>query len=179
MSADRVARLHRLIAGTSPSEAQEEKLRTQKKPIQRKFGLLDLASGDTTTVDAVEGFAFNASGTHLALRRYPPERPGAPAEAPVSDDAGVPGATLIVRELATGRDTTFGNVSEYAWQDKGKHLAFAINADDKTGNGIHLYDPSDRIAARPRLRLRRVYRARLAPRRGRSRRPSREDGREA
>ena len=131
-----------LAYGIGHSESQEEKLRAQKKPVQRKLGLLNLKSGETTTVDAVEGFAFNASGTHLAMRRYAPERPGPPAEGAASDDAGTPGATLIVRELSSGRDTTFGNVSEYAWQDKGKYLAFAINADDKTGNGVHLYDPA-------------------------------------
>ena len=42
-----------------------------------------------------------------------------------------------MRQLATGRDTTFGNVSEYAWQDlpqRGRWLALTINAEDKTGN---------------------------------------------
>ena len=54
------------------------------------------------------------------------------------------GATLIVRNLAAGRDTTFGNVSEYAWQDlpkQGRLLALAISAEDKTGNGVQLFDP--------------------------------------
>jgi dipeptidyl aminopeptidase/acylaminoacyl peptidase len=124
------------------SEAEEEKLRQQKKPIQRKLGLLDLESGQKTTIDGVETFAFNAGGTHLAVRRYAPERQGQPAEASSSEEAGSPGATLIVRELATGRDTTFGHVSEYAWQHKGPLLALAINADDQTGNGLHLYEPS-------------------------------------
>lgn len=131
-----------LAYGIGYSEAQEEKLRAQKKPIQRKLGLLSLGAAEPATVDAVESFAFNASGTHIAMRRYAPERQGAPAEPPPGDDPNTPGATLIVRELATGRDTSFGNVSEYAWQDKGRLLAFAINADDKTGNGVHLYDPS-------------------------------------
>ncbi len=131
-----------LAYGIGYSEAQEEKLRQQKKPVHRKLGLLNLSSGETVTVDGVEAFAFNPRGTHLAMRRYAPERQGPPAESAPSDDAGTPGATLIVRDLASGRDTTFGNVSEYAWQDKGPLLAFAINADDKTGNGVQLYDPS-------------------------------------
>jgi hypothetical protein len=45
---------------------------------------------------------------------------------------------LIVRQLAGGSDTTFGNVSEYAWQDlprSGRLLALVISAEDKTGNG--------------------------------------------
>src|SRR5579863_5608281 len=36
------------------SEAQDEKLRQQKKPIQRKMGLLNLSTGEQTVVDAVE-----------------------------------------------------------------------------------------------------------------------------
>jgi dipeptidyl aminopeptidase/acylaminoacyl peptidase len=121
------------------SEAQEEKLRQQKKPIQRKLGTLKLASGDMTTVDGIETFAFNASGTHLAMKRYAPERKDQP-ETPLPDEAPV-GTTLIVRHLATGRDTTFGNVTEFAWQDEGKMLALTISADDKTGNGVQLFDP--------------------------------------
>jgi dipeptidyl aminopeptidase/acylaminoacyl peptidase len=131
-----------LAYGIGYSEAQEEKLRQQKKPVQRKLGLLNLASGEVTTIDAVESFAFNAAGTHLAMRRYAPERKD-PVPPPSVEDATVAaGATLIVRELATGRDTAFGNVSEFAWQDKGTLLAFTISAEEKTGNGVQLYDPA-------------------------------------
>ena len=127
------------------SEAQEEKARQQKKPLQRKAGLLNLATGETTVVDAVESFAFDAAGTHIALRRFPPERKE-PAPAPSVEDATVPaGATLIVRDLATGRDTTFGNVSEFAWQDKGALIAFTISADGQTGNGVQLYEPASAV----------------------------------
>ena len=122
------------------SEAQEEKLRQQKKPIHRKAGILNLASGEAITVDGVETFAFNASGTHIALKRYAPERKDAPEAAPQPEETPA-AATLIVRHLATGRDTTFGNVTEFAWQDKGRLLAFVIGADDKTGNGVQLFDP--------------------------------------
>ena len=121
------------------SESQEEKLRQQKKPVQRKAGILNLSSGEIFTVDGIESFAFNASGTHLALKRYAPERKE-PADAPASPDDGPAAATLIVRELASGRDTTFGNVTEFDWHDKSDLLALAIGAEDKTGNGIQLFD---------------------------------------
>src|SRR5262245_61565566 len=83
------------------SEAQEEKLRQQKKPIHRMPGLLNLSSGETATFDAIDSFAFSPTGTHVAMRRYPPERPaggGSPAggPAPAADDAPPAGATLIV-----------------------------------------------------------------------------------
>ena len=68
------------------SEAQEEKLRQQKKPIHRKLGTLRLASGDMTTLEGIESFAFNASGTHLAMKRYAPERKDSQST-PAADDA--------------------------------------------------------------------------------------------
>jgi dipeptidyl aminopeptidase/acylaminoacyl peptidase len=126
------------------SEAQEEKLRKDKKPVQRKLGLLNLASGERVVIDGIESFAFSANGAYLAMRRYAPERKDAPpADASAEQDAA-PGATLIVRQLSSGRDTTFGNVSEYAWQDlpkSGRLLALTISAEDKTGNGVQLFNP--------------------------------------
>src|SRR5229473_6245354 len=41
------------------SESQEEKMRKDKKPVQKKLGLLNLATGEQTVVDAVESFAFS------------------------------------------------------------------------------------------------------------------------
>ena len=43
--------------------------------------------------------------------------------------------TVIVRNLATGQDTTFGNVGETAWQasDTGHLLAMTISADGQAG----------------------------------------------
>ena len=130
------------------SEAQDEKLRQQKKPIQRKLGLMNLATGDQIVVDAVEACSFSPNGTYLAMRKYAPEKSAAAnaspdAAAPADADDNPQGATLVVRQLSTGHDTSFGNVSEYAWQDlphTGTLLAMAINADDKTGNGVQLFN---------------------------------------
>ncbi len=125
-------------------EAQEEKLRKEKKPVHRKLGLMNLASGEQTVIEGIESFAFSADGAFLAVRRYPPEKKESPdAAAAESEDA--PGATLIVRQLADGRDTTFGNAAEFAWQDlpqRGHLLAIAINSEEKTGNGVQLFDPA-------------------------------------
>lgn len=125
------------------SEAQEEKLTKEKKPIQRKLGLLNLATGEQTVVEGIESFAFSSNGAYLAMRRYPPKK-DAPEAAASAEADDTPGATLIVRQLASGRDTTFGNVSAFAWQDlpkQGRLLALTISAEDKTGNGVQLFDP--------------------------------------
>ena len=55
------------------SEEQEAKLRKDKKPVHKRLGILELASGRETIVDGVESFAVSPSGTHVAMRRYAPE----------------------------------------------------------------------------------------------------------
>jgi dipeptidyl aminopeptidase/acylaminoacyl peptidase len=127
------------------SEEAADKLRRDKKPVENKAGLLNLASGEQTTVDTVESFAFSPTGTWIAMRRYPPAppTPAPPTPAAGADDGPPRGATLILRELATGRDVTFGNVSDIAWQDQkrtGTLLAFTISTTDKTGNGVQVFD---------------------------------------
>lgn len=121
------------------SELDREKLVRDKKPVQNKLGLMNLATGEMTTIDGFESFSFDGTGQYLAMRRYAPERPaGAPAANP--DEPG--GTTVIVRALAAGTDASFGNVNEYAWQDDGSLLAMAISASDKTGNGLQLLNAS-------------------------------------
>ena len=144
--------------GIGYSEAHEERLRTQRRPIHRKLGLLKLdGTSKPLVIDGIESFSMDPSGAFVAMRRYAPERTAsggnasnASPQSPLQNAADPPaptGVTVIVRELATGRDTTFGNVAEFAWQSvtepsrlKGRMLAFIISTDDKTGNGIHLYD---------------------------------------
>ena len=130
------------------SEAQEEKLRKDKKPIQNKLGLTNLTTGEQSEIEGIDTFAFSPSGTWLAMRRYAPEKPataggGGDTAAKPSEDESPEGATLIVRDLASGRDIALGNASEYLWQVyrlKGHLLAFAIASPDKTGNGIQVFD---------------------------------------
>jgi dipeptidyl aminopeptidase/acylaminoacyl peptidase len=142
------------------SEADQEKLRSEQKPVQNKLGLLNLATDETTTFDAVESFAFSPDGAYLAIRPYGPERASgaaAPAAgggrggrggAGASDQAeDAPGTTLIVRQLASGRDMTFGNVSQFAWQDAERThlLAMTISAPGKMGNGVQLLDAETNV----------------------------------
>jgi dienelactone hydrolase len=128
------------------SEAQEEKLKKDKKPVQKKLGLLNLATGEQTVIEAIESFAFSPDGSYLAMRRYPPEKKDSEKkDSPETSADGEesPGATLVLRQLASGRETSFANVSEFAWQDlpkSGTMLAMAINAEDKTGNGIQIFN---------------------------------------
>jgi hypothetical protein len=132
-------------------------------PAQNKLGLMNLATGDQTVVDGIDSFAFSPAGTWLAMRQYPPERAAATGGTAAGRGGGgggrggrggrggggggaddnTPGATLVLRQLANGRDTALGNVSEFAWQDwkhRGNLLAMAITTGEKTGNAIQLFD---------------------------------------
>ena len=126
------------------SEAQEEKMRKDKKPVQHKMGLLNLATGEQTVIEAIDSFAFSPDGSYLAMRRYPPEKKEAEKKDDGSPDGDeTPGATLVLRQLSSGRETLFASVSEYAWQDlpkRGTLLAMTTSAEDKTGNGVQIFN---------------------------------------
>jgi len=148
-----------LAYGIGQSETEQERLRSEQRPVQNKLGLLNLASGETTTLDAIESFSFSPDGAYLVLRPYGPERAAAGA-APAAGGRGgrgggdgaaaaeeALGTALVVRHLAEGRDTSFGNVSQFAWQDaeRAHLLAMIISASGKTGNGVQLFDPETKV----------------------------------
>lgn len=114
--------------GVSPDE--RERLTEQKKPIRNKLGILDLAASDETIVDDVASFVFSEGGEYLAMRAYPPKG----SERSVAD--------LLIRNLASGTISNFGNVSAFAWAEVGTLLAMTIETETGTGNGVHLYDPA-------------------------------------
>jgi dipeptidyl aminopeptidase/acylaminoacyl peptidase len=110
--------------GVSPEE--NERLTQQKQPVHMRFALLDLTTGDTMSVPEIASFRFSNDGRFVALRGYPAE--------------GRTAADVVVRELATGRLATFGNVSEFDWSEAGSLLAFTVQTVSGTGNGLQLYD---------------------------------------
>jgi len=126
------------------SEADQKKLKDDKKPVENKLALVNLAAGEMSTIDGIESFAFSPDGASLAMKRYVP---AGSSNAPAPPAGEKPGTVLLVRRLASGLDTAFGNISQYAWQDgdKGRFLAMIVSVDGKTGNGVHLYDPESGV----------------------------------
>lgn len=107
---------------------ERKKLEKKKEPVHTKFGLLGLVNGDSTVIKDVASFAFSGNGRFVAMKRYAPE------------DRKNKSADLVVRNLNTGSDFSFGNVAEYSWQEDGALLAVIIDTEGKTGNGIQLFD---------------------------------------
>ncbi|MGH7620589.1 MAG: prolyl oligopeptidase family serine peptidase [Gemmatimonadaceae bacterium] len=93
-------------------------------PNRNKVVAVDLRTGRSTTFDDIQSYSLSGDGTHIALRRY-----GTP---------GRRGSDIIVRDLDAGTDLTFGNVSEFGWNESGSLLAMLIDVEGHTGNGVQL-----------------------------------------
>jgi dipeptidyl aminopeptidase/acylaminoacyl peptidase len=117
--------------GVGPKE--RKKLEDQKKPVRTRLGLRDLATGDTLLVDDVAGFDFSDDGAYLAMRRFPPNG---------ANDRKHQGVDIVVRDLASGIETNFGNVAQFAWQEEGGLLAMVIDAEGQAGNGVQIFEPA-------------------------------------
>ncbi|MFL5616454.1 MAG: prolyl oligopeptidase family serine peptidase [Gemmatimonadaceae bacterium] len=91
-----------------------------------KVGIVDLGSGAKTVLSDIQSFALSKDGAHVALRRY------------AAADTHAHGADVVVRDLEEGTDLTFGNVTDFAWNDDGTLLAMIVDVEGKTGNGVQL-----------------------------------------
>ncbi len=112
-----------------PSPAERERLQSERKPVRNRAGIVNLATLEIVELGDVASFQFSGDGRYLTLRGYPPEGR--------QDGA----ADLIVRDLASGTMINFGNVTGFAWSDRGALLAMTIRTGNGTGNSVQLYDP--------------------------------------
>ncbi len=143
-----------LACSAGSSEADQDRARKAGRPIQNKLKLIELASINITTVDDISGYFFSGDGLFLAFRHGGAGgggrggnngggggRGGRGGNGGDNADRSDPaGATVTIRNLATGVDTTFGNVTNVAWQDTGATLAMTLGVEGRTGNAIEVFD---------------------------------------
>jgi len=150
---------HWLACEATVSEAEQDRLKKARRPVQNKLSLLELATGAVTHIEDVQSFAFAGRQEYVAFRRYPPSRDtGGAAATPAGGRGGVGGrggggagdgetdpvgAALTVRDLATGTDTSFGGVTAYSWQDAGTNLAMTVGLEGRAGNALQVFDPKN------------------------------------
>jgi dipeptidyl aminopeptidase/acylaminoacyl peptidase len=114
----------------APTRKEAAQLKKQKKPLQNKVSLLELATGKSTEFAKIRRFAFGGgSSGWLALHRYAPE-----SQLPEKDRPK--GSDLLLRELPTGAELNVGNVAEFAFDKPGRWIAWSVDALDQAGNGI-------------------------------------------
>ena len=110
-----------------------------------RMELCELATGRTQSWQRMQSGEFNATATHLILRR----RAGgagtgrgagpAPAAAPAAPTAAR-GTDAVVHELASGRSLFLGSVGDITFNRQGDLLAYSVDAQVRDGNGLFLID---------------------------------------
>ncbi len=121
-----------------PTREEAKNLKKQKKKAYNNVSLLNLVSGEKIEFEKISKFVFSGEGSFwLALHKYPPETNGMPSENDKENDKWR-GADLILHELETGGDLNIGNVAEFSFDKKGDWLAWIVDAQEKTGNGIQM-----------------------------------------
>ena len=127
-----------------PSSREAKKLKKDKKPMQTKVVLVELATGKKTEFDKTRRFSFSGEkAAAIALHRYPADAAG-PAAPPSAAATGAgaadrpAGSDLLLYDLASGSELNLGNVGEFAFDKKGDWLACLVDARDKAGNGVLL-----------------------------------------
>jgi len=130
-------------------------------PPPRRAELRNLTTGTVQSWQDIQSITFNATSTHLVLRRRPPtpaggrggsgsaEAPGGPAPGGAQSGGGAGGANtpagprgvdVILVDLETGRHQLLGDVGDIAFNKKGDLLAYTVDGTLKDGNGLFVFD---------------------------------------
>jgi dienelactone hydrolase len=121
-----------------PKREEAKKLKKQKKKVYNNVTLLNLASEEKVEFEKINRFAFSGEDSSwLALHKYPPETTGMPP-GNASEKDKWRGTDLILHELASGKNLNIGNVAEFGFDKKGNWLAWIVDAQEKSGNGIQM-----------------------------------------
>jgi dipeptidyl aminopeptidase/acylaminoacyl peptidase len=111
-----------------PSKEEENKLKKNKKPVLTSTGLMNLETGQKVLFDRSESVEFSNNSMYLAVLR----------KKPADDNSKHDGKDLILKKLSDGSLTNIGNVSSYSFNKKGTLLAYTIDADGMSGNGVYI-----------------------------------------
>ena len=129
----------------SPTFKEGKRLKKERKPLQNKVAVINLATEKKVEFEKVKRFSFSGeNASWIVLHKYGPESatPAMPAPPASASGASTPapdkatGSDLILRELSTGNELNVGNVADYAFTKKGDWLAWTIDANEKSGNGV-------------------------------------------
>ena len=137
-----------------PDREAAQENRKQHRPSRNKVGLVDLASGEKLEFEDVRSFGFSGeTAGWVALHMYAPQGQssagggaggggGPGGRAPGGDAAdstdSARGSDLILRELSSGLELNVGNVAEFAFDKSGQKLAWVVDTEGRSGNGVQL-----------------------------------------
>jgi len=104
-------------------DKEQKKAKKQKSEINDKV-LVNMTNSDTLLIQGVTKYSFSEKDSYLAMLRK---------------NEGV--NTLLIQDLKTQSQISFGNIKSFEWQKKGELLAMIVETKDSTANGVQLYDP--------------------------------------
>lgn len=99
------------------------------KQLYTKLHLIELQTGKKTSIEKAGSFSFNGKNvSHMAVS--------------VAKDRNnkATGSDLLLMHLTSGKIQNIGNTGDYGFNKNGGLLVYAIDAADKTGNGLYLLD---------------------------------------
>lgn len=143
----------------SPTQEEAEKLKKEKnkkeQKIKLKLGVINLSTGQLTTVERVKSFKFpKENGQWLAYlkEKEEPETPTEkkdekqPAKTPEEEKESEKkpeikyGSLLVLRSLETGKERTFEDVLEYFFTKNGEALIFTVSSKGKPeSDGVYVF----------------------------------------
>ncbi|MDF2156893.1 prolyl oligopeptidase family serine peptidase [Algoriphagus sp. CAU 1675] len=105
--------------------------KSKGKPLRNKVTLIKLGSEDSKTFENASSYAFNGkASSHLAINL------------PKEGNGDGKGSDLLIYHLATEKTQNLGNVSDFAFNKAGSHLAYSVDAANQSGNGLYLLNLS-------------------------------------
>lgn len=111
-----------------PDVEATKKLRKENQEIFSRAALVNLLTGEKIEFGNVKKFTFpGENSSWLVLHKYPPAHQAKEKWS---------GSDLILYDLPSGNELNIGNVSEFVIDKKGLWLAWIIDAQEKTGNGV-------------------------------------------
>jgi dipeptidyl aminopeptidase/acylaminoacyl peptidase len=148
-------------------KAKKDKKKPEEQP-KNALGIMNLATGEVTTVDRVKSFKVpEESGAFVAYLLEPPlkkpdekkdeakkeeakkepeakkeTKPGEAKkeEAKKEEKKKEPGNDLVIRELATGKDTKVLEVADYVWNKPGTWLAYGVSSKTPENDGAFAFE---------------------------------------
>ncbi len=140
-----------------PKAAEQKRLRQQRRPIVSKALVVNLATGEQREFERIRRIAFGGDAPrYIAMQAFGPDAPagapgaGAGGPAPgapgmggnllAGNGARVDGTDQLLHELGSSAVFNIGNVSDFAFDEPGRHLAYTIEAREQVGNGVQLRD---------------------------------------
>ena len=133
-----------VAVGVSPTfeDMETSKKGNGKDKPQDGMTLLRTSDAAVIHVDDVEKFAFSKDGAWLAYKHYAEKKEEEKADE--GDDQEKEkkdenlGTKLVLRELAAGSETELPLVTDFAFDEPGEFLVYAVAGPEGTGNGLFL-----------------------------------------